>query len=647
MRELVPKRWRSHANAPATERLCREGAQGPVDLGMHRPKRSEEADKCEARANEYVQDNGKEVSPMGLMDALYVGVSGLRTSQNALNTTSHNITNAETPGFVRQQTVMTDFGYSNIGGNKISTWQIGMGVDTQVVRQVRDQFLDKAFRRESGRQQFYEVQFEAAFEMQEVMGELEGVQFQQSIEDFWVALQELAKEPDSIVTRATLIQNGVNFIQHAENIYEQIQTYQIDLNTQIQTKVDRINEIGDQIRELNNKISFYECTGREHANDLRDERNLLLDELGGLIDITYKEESDGRVSIRAEEVPFLLEDHVFYMDVKPISEDSEMLVPYWPAFGDAEVFSFDRSPNSVDDTDIGSLKGIILARGRKVGKFTDIPMRPVREDYEDDLSYEEALKQFTVDAKQYNKEINDSVIMATQSQFDQLIHGIVTTINDILCPNKEIMLENGQVIKVLDTEKASVGMDEDKTMGAEFFSRKSMVRYQELQEVTLADGTKEMVYIYNEENPEDNYSLYTLGEIEINPDILKDRSKLPLSKNTNTGDFDIDVAEQLLTAWQEDFATLNPNELSYNNFNNYYTALIGELGTRGEKYQTLSETQEAMMNSIDNERHEVMAVSTDEELTHLIKYQHAYNAAARYVNVVSEMLDHILSTLGA
>lgn len=583
---------------------------------------------------------------MGLMDALYVGVSGLRTSQNALNTTSHNITNAETPGFVRQQTVMADFGYTNIGGNKISTWQIGMGVDTQVVRQVRDQFLDKAFRRESGRQQFYEVQFEAAFEMQEVMGELEGVQFQKSIEDFWVALQELAKEPDSIVTRATLIQNGVNFVQHAENIYEQIQTYQIDLNTQIQTKVDRINEIGDQIRELNNKISFYECTGREHANDLRDERNLLLDELGGLIDITYKEESDGRVSIRAEEVPFLLEDHVFYMDVKPISEDSEMLVPYWPAFGDAEVFSFDRSPNSVDDTDIGSLKGIILARGRKVGKFTDIPMRPVREDYEDDLSYEEALKQFTVDARQYNKEINDSVIMATQSQFDQLIHGIVTTINDILCPNKEIMLENGQVIKVLDTEKASVGMDEDKTMGAEFFSRKSMARYQELQEVTLADGTKEMVYIYNEENPEDNYSLYTLGEIEINPDILKDRSKLPLSKNTNTGDFDIDVAEKLLTAWQEDFATLNPNELSYNNFNNYYTALIGELGTRGEKYQTLSETQEAMMNSIDNERHEVMAVSTDEELTHLIKYQHAYNAAARYVNVVSEMLDHILSTLG-
>lgn len=583
---------------------------------------------------------------MSLMDALYIGVSGLRTSQNALNTTSHNITNAETPGFVRQQTVMTDYGYSNIGGNKISTWQVGMGVSTQVVRQVRDQFLDQSYRKESGRQQFYQVQYEAAFEMQEVMGELEGVQFQRSIEDFWVALQELAKEPDSIVTRATLIQSAVTFVEHAENIYEQIQTYQIDLNTQIQTKVDRINEIGDRIRELNNKIAFYECTGMEHANDLRDERNLLLDELGGLIDITYTEESDGRVAIRAEEVPFLLEDHVFYMATKPISEDSEMLVPYWPAYGDAEVFSFDHSPNSVDDTDIGSLKGIILARGRKVGKFSDIPIKPEREDYEDEVSYEEAMAQYEIDARQYNKEINDSVIMATQAQFDQLIHGIVTTINDILCPNKEIMLENGQVIKVLDTEKAGIGMDADKSMGVELFSRKSMDRYQELQEVTLADGSKEWVYIYNEEDETNNYSLYTLGEIEVNPEILKDRSKLPLSKNSGTGDFDIDVAEELLSAWQADFATLNPNELNYNNFNNYYTSLIGELGTRGEKYQTISETQEAMVSSIDNERQEVMAVSTDEELTQLIKYQHAYNAAARYVNVVSEMLDHILSTLG-
>ena len=584
---------------------------------------------------------------MGLMNALYVGVSGLTTSQNALNATAHNLTNAETPGYVRQQTLMTDFGYSNAGRNNISSFQIGLGTDTQVVRQVRDMFLDQSYRRESGRQGFYAAQFEAADEMQEVMGELEGVQFQNSIKEFWVTLQELAKEPDSIVNRATLIQDAVTFVQHAETIFEQIQTYQVDLNSQIQSKTDRINEIGDRIHELNNKISFYECNKREHANDLRDERNQLLDELGGLIEIRYKEEIDGKVTVRAESVPFVTEDLVFHMSTRFISEDSEMLVPYWPSYGNAEVFHFDRSPNSVDDTDIGSLKGIVMARGRKVGKFTDIPKAPLREDYPDEVTYEEAKDRFSVEAKKYNKDIKDSVVMATQAQFDQLIHGIVTTINDILCPNKEVMLESGKVVKILDEEKAGVGMDVDKTMGVELFSRKSMSRYQESQKVTFADGSTGWVRIYNEEDPSDNYSLYTLGEIEVNPEIMKDRSKIPLSKNTNTGDFDIDVAADILSAWQADFATLNPNELSYNNFNNYYTALIGELGTRGEKYRTIAETQEAMTNSIDNRRLEVMAVSTDEELTHLIKYQHAYNASARYVNVVSEMLESLITALGA
>lgn len=583
---------------------------------------------------------------MGLMDALHLGVSGLKTSQISLNATAHNITNAETPGYVRQQMLLTDFGYNNIGGNKISTWQIGLGSDAQALRQIRDQFLDQSYRKETGRQGFYASQFEAADEMQEVMGELEGVQFQNSIKDFWVTLQELAKEPDSIVTRSTLIQNAVNFTNHAEKIYNQIATYQIDLNTQIQQKVDRINEIGDEIRELNNRICFYECNGQEHANDLRDKRNTLLDELGGLIDIKYREETDGKVSVQAEAIPFITEDHVFYMGTKPVSEDSDMIVPYWPSYGNAEVFNFDHTPNSVDNTDIGSLKGIVLARGRKVGKYTDIPSRPIRENFEDDASYEEALADFDIATKKYNKEVNDSVVMSVQSQFDRLIHGIVTTINDILCPNKEVMLESGETVLILDEEKAGVGMDADKTMGTELFARKSVSRYQEAQKITLADGSQIVARIYNKEDPSDNYSLYTLGEITVNPDVLKDRSKLPLSKNTNTGDFDLDVAADLLTAWQADFETLNPNEKNYHNFNSYYTALVGELGNRGEKYKTIADTQESMATCIDNERQNVMAVSTDEELTNMIKYQHAYNASARYVNVVSEMLEHIITSLG-
>lgn len=592
---------------------------------------------------------------MSLMGSLYVGSAGLRTSQNGLHTTAHNLTNADTEGYVRQQVVQTDFGYNTIGRTALGLTQVGLGVDTLTVKQARDIFLDKSYRQEIGRQGFYESQFEAADEVQQILGEIEGVQFQTELNDFWVALQEMAKEPDSIVTRATLIQSAVSFMERAESISEQIEEYQLNLNQSISTQVNRINEIADRIKELNQKIAFHEAGGIENANDYRDERNLLLDELGSFVGITSKELPNGVVTVMAEGMPLVAEDRVFHMGTCPISDTSPMLTACWPCYDDMEVFNFDRTPSPAQDTDIGSLKGLLLARGSKIGKACDVPIAPKEADYTDEndvlneAEYKKAVAQFERDKEVYNREIDSSIITSAQAQFDQLIHGIVTTINDILCPNKEIEIkdENGNIktIKVLDEENAPVGMDTDVTMGTELFSRKSMSRYTEKTEVTLANGEKAEVYIYNEEDPSNNYSLYTLGELEVNPEILKDRSKLPLSQNTGTGDFDIKTTERLLSAWQEEFAALSPNELDEHDFTEYYTSFIGSIGTKGEKYSTMAENQASLVNGIQNGRLAVMAVSTDEELTYLIKYQHAYNASARYINVVSEMLEHILSSM--
>lgn len=604
---------------------------------------------------------------MSLMGSLYVGAAGLRTSQNGLHTTAHNLTNADTEGYVRQQVVQTDFGYNTIGRTALGLTQVGLGVDTLTVKQARDIFLDKSYRQEIGRQGFYESQFEAADEIQQIFGEIEGVQFQTELNDFWVALQEMAKEPDSIVTRATLIQSAVSFMDRAESISEQIEEYQLNLNQNISKQVDRINEIADRIRELNKKISFHEAGGIENANDYRDERNMLLDELGSFVSITSKELPNGVVTVMAEGMPLVAEDRVFHMGTCPISDTSPMLTACWPCYNDMEVFNFDRTPSPAQDTDIGSLKGLILARGRKIGKACDVPIAPKEADYTDEngvlneAEYKKAVTLFEREREVYNRDIDSSVITSTQAQFDQLIHGIVTTVNDILCPNKEIEIEvevtvqkedgttatekQKKIIKVLDEENAPVGMDADVTPGTELFSRKSMSRYTEKTEVTLANGEKSEVYIYNEEDPKNNYSLYTLGELEVNPEVLKDRSKLPLSQNTGTGDFDIKTTERLLSAWQEEFAALSPNELTELNFTEYYTAFVGSVGTKGEKYSTMAENQSSLVKGIQNGRLAIMAVSSDEELTYLIKYQHAYNASARYINVVSEMLEHILSSM--
>ncbi|MBQ9119630.1 MAG: flagellar hook-associated protein FlgK [Lachnospiraceae bacterium] len=624
---------------------------------------------------------------MGLMSDLYIGKSGLTVSQYGINISSHNLANVETKGFVRQQVVMMDATYLDLGMNAISKLQSGLGTNIETVRQVRNVFLDKAYRQELGRECFYSTQQEAINEMEGIFGELQGVAFQDSLEDFWTSLQELAKEPDSIVTRASLVETAVSFVERAENIYNQIKNYQVDLNIKIEEQVNRINEIADGIRDLNKQICFYESNGVENANDLRDQRNALLDELGEYVKISYKEGEDGQVSVIAEGVPLVADQLTFHMgtrtqveiiteqlfkelgdmdaaelEAKKICENSTMLVPVWPAYEDKEVFNFDEVPNAEQNTDIGSLKGLILARGSKVARAIDIPVKPLEEDFKDEDgnldedAYEVAMAQYDAAARTYNSLIEPSVIMTVQAQFDQLVHGVVTTLNNILCPNTDytfgqnvtVTLEDGttrtyaagDTIQILDEENAPLGMDINKTVGTELFSRKSVERY---EIATLPDGTQ--IRIYNEENVGDNYSLYTLGEIQVNQTVLADKSTIPLSSNKGTGDFDIKTAEALITAWGEPFATLSPNTLTYDDFQDYYTAFIGEIANRGQTLGKIAEDQENMVASIDNQRLSEHAVSSDEELTNLIRFQHSYNAAARYINVVDEMLEHIVTRL--
>lgn len=102
-----------------------------------------------------------------------------------------------------------------------------------------------------------------------------------------------------------------------------------------------------------------------------------------------------------------------------------------------------------------------------------------------------------------------------------------------------------------------------------------------------------------------------------------------------------------MDAWNKPFATLSPNELAKSTFFNYYTDMIGMVGERGNVLKNVMEKQEDMAMSLDNQRNEVAGVSSEEELTKLIKYQHAYNANSRYINVINEMLGTLIDRLGA
>lgn len=627
-----------------------------------------------------------------LMTSMWTGVSGMTAAQSGLNATAHNMANINTKGYTRQQLLQVDTHYATVSYGKNGTAQkVGLGTYASSIRQLRNRYYDQTYRTELGRQGFYESQYNATLEIEDLFGETQGVAFQKSIDGIWTALEELSKEPESIVTRATFVTKCNEFITRSEDIMNQLKKYQIDMNTEIEDTVDKINDLGNTIYELNKKIISAEVGNIERANDLRDQRNNALDELAKYIDISYQEGDKGCVTVYAEGSAFVSELSVNKMAVREI-ENSTMYEPYWISTGDA-VINTTKITKIDSDSDIGYLKGLMIARGQSTANYADIPIKPeepaypAKTDYmitdatgnkvldtdaydaaltkygEDYNVYKLDLNKYNVELDKYNLTVDTSVMMTSMAQFDQLIHGIVTSINDILSPNKTIsvMAPDGTIsqMKVLDEENAPVGMDDESTMGEALFNRKGVERYITVEVdvvntdedgniVYNADGTvsttKKTVRKYNEENKSSNYSLFTLGEIEINDKILKDYSKLPLSENANGGDFSYTgVVQDLIDMWGKDFTTLSPNTLTKYNFKDYYTALNGDIGNRGDTFKTMTESQQTTVDQIEYSRQNYAGVAQDEELSNLIKYQYSYNAASRYFNVVNGMLENILA----
>ena len=236
---------------------------------------------------------------MSNMSALYVGLSGLVNNSNALNTTANNMANVNTKGYVRQQVVFEDTHYNTTNRFATATLQKGLGVTIQDVSHVRDILLDEAYRKENGRYGFYDKLLNAADEIQTQLGELNGVSYQESMKDLLSAINEVSKTPDDNTARAALVQSAVSFLDRSQAVYKGLVSYQSNLNTEIYNITNRINEIGEQIMSLNKQIAQIE-SGVETAMTLRDERDLLLDELSGYAKIDYTEDSRGIVSVMLE-----------------------------------------------------------------------------------------------------------------------------------------------------------------------------------------------------------------------------------------------------------------------------------------------------------------------------------------------------------
>ncbi len=619
---------------------------------------------------------------MPLMGNLYIGASGLQTSQNALNTTAHNLSNIDTVGYTRQQVQLSARSYVTLAVDpkSVNNKQTGLGVEYSRVKHIRDYFLDKTYRRESGRSMFYEVSTEVFEEVESQLGELNGEAFQTNIEDFWTAVQELAKDPASSVTQGLLVHKASELVERASAVYEGLSSYQDNLNVQIGNQVNKINKYGKQILALNDKIRAIEAGGIEYANDLRDARDQLLDELAEMTSMSFAEDMYGAVSVQIEGVDFVKGDTCYEiaLDVDPATG---FYTPFWPInatyrvlddgtreynIDGAEVFNLHREISSDLNTDIGGLKSMLLARGDHRANYTDMDVNSCSQNKLDALKLEDEEEYLAHSEsngmKYYNDFISQSVVMNVQAEFDQLIHNIVTKVNDILAnaagvktgavtytdeSGKEVSLKNA---KFADAESDGYMRGKDGSP-LQLFEKITTDGYRKVKgsvSYTDEDGHIQTktgdFWIYAEEEGPGTDSLYTTSNLRINQELMQEPAMLGF--RLADGSEDIKTAEALKAAFTEEVYTLNPNVKKTTTFVDYYADLVAQVGNSGQVSRSIYVNQESTVEAVESARQQVVGVSSDEELSNMIKFQNAYNAASRYINVVSEMLEHIINTLG-
>lgn len=219
-----------------------------------------------------------------------IGKSALLASRRAMDVTGHNVANAATPGYSRQEAVLHPIVQREATVS-------GMGVKVTQIRRLRDFFTDCVLRNENANRASFAVQKDVMDQLQVMSAESSDAGLRAAIETFWTGWQELSISPDSKPARTALLEQSRSLLDMFKHMAGQLKALQDDLSKSISTNVDRLNSLAQTVATLNAEIG--RAVARQAPmGDLLDRRDLLLDEIAEISGATVSQYNDGTLAVR-------------------------------------------------------------------------------------------------------------------------------------------------------------------------------------------------------------------------------------------------------------------------------------------------------------------------------------------------------------
>ncbi|MDR1439692.1 MAG: flagellar hook-associated protein FlgK, partial [Clostridiales bacterium] len=238
----------------------------------------------------------------GSFFGLNVALSGLFTAQRNMDTISHNMANIQTPGYTRQSVLQSASSPIRLF-NK--TGMVGTGSEVVSVSRIRDLYLDKKYWYQNTILGEWSQKASLADQIQTRVAGIDGNDYGVAMNSFYSSLQELSKSPSDMSLRSVVKEEALSLTTYFNSLAANLEKIQEDINVDVKAKVDLINSIGHRIETLNKQIYQIEVLG-ETANDLRDARDLLVDQLSGLVSVEVGEHNYGKLPTGADDMRFYI-----------------------------------------------------------------------------------------------------------------------------------------------------------------------------------------------------------------------------------------------------------------------------------------------------------------------------------------------------
>lgn len=608
---------------------------------------------------------------------LDIAYTGVQAANAKLNTTANNIANVDTKGYTRQEATQVASDALRISQ---SYGMAGTGVTVTDINQVRNEFYDVKYWQSQTNLGQYDMKMYYMYQIEDYFTDKDTVEgFEPIFSAMFDSLEEVYKQAGTPSTKTQFIGAAGDLCEYFNAQATNLEKLQLGVNEEIKNKVDEINSIAEQIATLNKQINTIEVN-HLRANELRDKRNLLIDQLSRIVDVEVREtpiyttpggtEKSGiytyEVSIAGGQI---LVQGYEYNTLECVARSAEEKVNQSDADGLFEIKWSNTMDFNLYGANLGGeLKGLIEVRDGNNEEYFHGTTKGVKDNGDGTytVTIEVPNKDYLTDMNKctlpdsgqltlvntkykysgfgfngtnpptYTFTIKPDAGQAAPTIFDGKEASVGTKIDYQGIPYyQEQMNEWVRIFAKAMNDIEKTAVDEEGNPAEVLFTAKDKVNGTEIKfTADLADNTYK--------SSDSDYYRLTAGNLSVNNEMVKDASKFGTTVDIKKGGDAQDVTELLLTV-QDDKNKVNFRGCSAKEF---LQCITSDIALSANNAKTFTENYTNINKSVSQTRLSISGVDNDEEALHLVKFQEAYNLSAKVMQIMTEIYDRLILQTG-